>query len=217
MRWVILPTFDRGATADDVDGWLRAARAVEQEQADVIFSDVDVNLPDSYGGGDATWDLETAVPLDELPTVLALLTPGRGPLRSCVRVALDPVRTGSQPMAGPRVKRTLLLTVKSGTEHAVVEQFEQSMAAMADHVPEIRSWSLSRVDPDRSAPPWTHVWEQEFVDFAGLRRGYLTADYHVTAVERWFDPEIPGAIVETVVAHLMRWAQRPVLARDASV
>jgi hypothetical protein len=212
-RWVLLPAFGQEAAADDVDGWLRAARAVEQEHPDVHSSDVELDLPPSFGGGDATWDLETAVPLDQLPVVTALTTPGTGPLRSCDRVALDPVRMGFDPFPGPRVKRTLLLTVKPGTAQALVERFELSMAAMAEHIPEIRSWSLSRVDRERSDAGWTHVWEQEFVDLDGLRRGYMQAAYHVTAVERWFDPEIPGAVVEPAVAHLMRPAYRPVIGR----
>jgi hypothetical protein len=35
--------------------------------------------------------------------------------------------------------------------------------------------------------------------------------YHWTGVERWFDPEIPGAIVDPDLAHLIRDARGPVL------
>ena len=213
MRWLFLPTFEQGAATEDIEGWLRSVRAVEQEHPEVHFSDVDLDLPDSFGGGDATWDLETTVALDQLPAVTALATPGTGPLHSCARVALDSVRMGFDPFPGPRVKRTLLLTVKPDTAQADVERFESSMAAMAEYIPEIRSWSLSRVDRARSNVAWTHAWEQEFVDLDGLRKGYLRAAYHLTAVERWFDSEIPGAIVvETAVAHLMRLVYRPVVA-----
>jgi hypothetical protein len=210
-RWVLVASFGRASVAGEVDDWLRAARAV-RELPGVLSSDVDLDLTDSFGGGDATWDLEVDVPLEELPAVQALTTPGSAALRACERVALQPVLTGSDPFDGPRLKRTLLLGVDPSTPDAVVEQFELSMAAMAEHVSAIRSWALSRVDPTRSTGPWTHAWEQEFADLDGLRRGYLRAPYHLTAVERWFDHEIPGAIVdESTVAHLVRPAEAAVL------
>lgn len=209
-RWVLLPTFDPGAPRTAVEGWLRTARALAQDPR-VTMSDVDLDLPDSVGGGDATWDLETSVPPEELPGLRDLTTPGSGPLRACDRTALIPLRTGSDPFDGPRVKRTLLLTVASGTKPEVVEQFERSVAGMPEHVPEIRSWSLSRLDPARTTSTWTHAWEQEFASLEGLQRGYMRAAYHITAVDRWFDPETPGAIVESTVAHLVRPAAGPVL------
>lgn len=214
-RWVLLPTFVEGASAQALDDWLGAARAVEHEHSAVLSSDVGLDLPDSFGGGDATWELSTTAPLDEIPVARALLTPGTGPLAGCVRLALRPIRTGLDPFLGPRFKRTLLLTVQPGTEPSVVERFEVSLAGMAEHIPEIRSWSLSRVDRERSTADWTHVWEQEFADLAGFR-AYMRADYHVTAVERWFDREIPGSIVQSTVANLLRPANGPVLGRAAA-
>ena len=92
-----------------------------------------------------------------------------------------------------------------------MRRFERSLQAMPRHIPEIRSWSLSRVRAERSDERWTHVWEQEYADVAGLRVAYMRSPYHWTGVDRWFDPEMPCSIVEPRLAHMFRWADRPVL------
>ena len=51
----------------------------------------------------------------------------------------------SKSAAQPRVKRTLALTVRAGTPERDIELFERSLAAMPEHIPEIRSWALSRM------------------------------------------------------------------------
>ncbi|WP_439117653.1 hypothetical protein [Nocardia nova] len=45
----------------------------------------------------------------------------------------------------------------------------------------------------------------------GLNGDYLLHPYHWTCVDRWFDPEMPGAIVDPAIAHLYRWADGPLL------
>jgi hypothetical protein len=82
---------------------------------------------------------------------------------------------------------------------------------MPDYIPEIRSWSLSRVRPVTSNARWTHVWEQEYVDVGGLNVAYIRHPYHRTGVDRWFDPEVPCSIVEPHLAHMFGWADRPML------
>ena len=216
-RWVLLPTFKAGAATDDVDRWVRAVRALEQEHPEIRRSDVDLDLPPGFGGGDATWDLETPGSLGLPDAVDLLVGPESAVVERCARVALDPVAGEVDTFDGPRVKRTLLLTVRAGTTPEVVERFEASMAEMGSRVPEIRSWALSRVDPARSDGSWTHAWEQEFGKMDDLLRGYMRADYHLTAVDRWFDPEIPGSIVEPSVANLVRPANAPVLLFDHPV
>ncbi|MBL1078506.1 Dabb family protein [Nocardia sp. 2] len=122
---------------------------------------------------------------------------------------LTPVAAHVAPCAADRrIKRTLLLTVRPGTAADVLERFESDLMAMASHIPAIKSWSLSRVSGDSR---WTHVWEQEFESPDGLNGDYLLHPYHWTHVDRWFDPEIPGSIVEPAIAHLYRWADGPVL------
>lgn len=213
-RWILVPRFAPTASSAQVDRWVESARRAAQVSPQVSFSDAGLDLPDSFGGGDATWDLTTSVPPEDIPAVAALLVADGRPLRSWDRVALDPVVRGFSALSGARIKRTLLLAVQPTAAESVVERFERSLAAMAEHIGEIASWSLSRVDRARSTVGWTHVWEQEFADLDGLRRGYLRSDYHLTAVDRWFDTEIPGAIAQPAVAHLVRSAAGAVLLPD---
>ncbi|MDI2131964.1 Dabb family protein [Yinghuangia seranimata] len=153
------------------------------------------DLPGSVGGTGATWDATG----DEPPT------------GATEALALTPVRSQAVPLDGRRVKRTLLLTVREGTPAEVVERFEADLTAMPEHITSIRGWALSRVDQARTPSVWTHVWEQEFADVEGLTGEYLMHPYHWTYVDRWFDGEQPGSIVEPRLAHVFRWADGPVL------
>jgi hypothetical protein len=159
------------------------------------------HLPGSVGGGDATWD----VGAPRLPD------PGRRGVHVLDAVALAPLCSGHVPLPGPRVKRTLLLRVRPGTPPAAQDRFEAELAAMPRYIATIRSWALSRVDPGPAASRWTHVWEQEYESVDGLRGDYMSSPYHWAGVDRWFDAEVPGSIVEPEVAHVFYAAPAPVL------
>ncbi|MFD0902975.1 Dabb family protein [Actinomadura sediminis] len=149
------------------------------------------DLPGSVGGRGASWDLAAGAPPD---------VPGTE------AVALSEIASAHVELTGPRVKRTLLLTVRPGTPPGVVAAFEADLMAMPRHIPAIRSWALSR-----TTGAWTHAWEQEFADESGLTGQYLLHPYHWTYVDRWFDAELPTAIVLPRIAHLYRAAPGPVL------
>lgn len=151
------------------------------------------DLPGSVGGLGATWDAVGE----------------RAPEGAAEAVALQPVGVRQVPLDGRRVKRTLLLSVRPGTPDETVRRFEADVMAMPDHITTIRSWALSRVATPGSV--WTHVWEQEFADVAGLTGEYLMHPYHWTYVDRWFDGEMPGSIVAPKLAHVFRWVDGPVL------
>ncbi len=159
-------------------------------------------IPGSVGGLGVVWDLTTDLDLE------ALQLPS-----DADAVPLATIAEHRSPQAGPRVKRTLLLTIAPGTPADVIERFERDTVAMPDHIGSIRSWALSRVDTSvpGASTRWTHVWEQEFADVAGLVGEYLLHPYHWTHVDRWFDGEMPGHIVEPAIAHLYREASGPVL------
>ncbi|MEV0599960.1 Dabb family protein [Streptomyces sp. NPDC050315] len=163
------------------------------------------DLPGSFGGRGATWD----VTADRSPVALAA---GLGLPEPLDTVALAPVRGRVVPLCGPRVKRTLFLAVRAGTPAGLIERLEADLLAMPGHISTIRSWSLSRVDQALTPSRWTHVWEQEYADVEGLTGEYLGHPFHWTCVDRWFDGEIPGAgIVEPQLAHVFRWSREPVL------
>ncbi|MGW4534070.1 Dabb family protein [Nocardia sp. NPDC004340] len=195
-RWVILTA----PPADDADGRLAAFASAASANPAVAHCSAGVDLPGSAGGLGALWDLTT----ESTPSAVLPGLPGAADL-----VPLAPVHARVVRLDTPRrVKRTLLLTVREGTSPDTVSRFESDLMAMPAHIPAIRSWSLSRV-PGHAR--WTHVWEQEFADPDGLNGDYLLHPYHWTHVDRWFDAEIPGSIVDPAIAHLYRWADGPVL------
>jgi len=182
-RWVVQLRLDEAAVLDGLPG--SAGR----------------HLPGSVGGADATWDVVSA-------TVPASGTDG---VHVVDAVALVPLAGVHVPVAGPRIKRTLLVRVRSGTPGEVQAQFEAELAAMPRYIDTIRSWALSRIDQDAAPSPWTHAWEQEYESVAGLRGEYMTNPYHWAGVDRWFDGEMPTAIVEPSLVHVFYEATGPVL------
>jgi len=192
-RWVIR------TPATDFAPAVAAARADHE----VVACSAGTDLPGTVGGLGKTWDLTTtARPSAVLPDLSA----------SADAVPLTPVAAHHVPYAGRRIKRTLLLRLRPGTSDDIRARFEADLTAMPAHITAIRSWALSRVDAARHpSTQWTHVWEQEFTDPDGLNGEYLLHPYHWTHVDRWFDAEIPGAIVEPAIAHLFRWADEPIL------
>ncbi|QLY34893.1 Dabb family protein [Nocardia huaxiensis] len=180
-----------------------------------------IDLPGSQGGSGAVVDLAADIaPAAALPALFAAdadpAASGTFPaaasgaeVAGAEAIPLLPVasRIASCDSAR-RIKRTLLLTVRAGTPAAVVDRFEADLMAMPAHITAIKSWALSRVSGESR---WTHVWEQEFESPEGLNGDYLLHPYHWTHVDRWFDPEVPGSIVEPAIAHLYRWADGPVL------
>lgn len=191
-RWILLH-----ATAPEDVVLSLAARP------DVSHCSAGADLPGSVGGPGAVWDLTTDTDLSSLSGIPA----------DADAVPLATIASRVVPYDGPRVKRTLLLSVKAGTPDDVTERFEQDTMAMPDHIGSIGSWALSRVDTSvaGASTRWTHVWEQEFVDADGLNGEYLLHAYHWTYVDRWFDTEVPGHVVEPAIAHLYRAATGPVL------
>lgn len=204
-RWVVLVWFRATAEPGEVESWLAAAKAL-----DVPQSSLSQNLPGSRGGSDAVWDLRTpGDSLARLPVLVELL--GASCIASTEAIALDPIASSYQPLEGARIKRTLALAVHEGTPASQIHLFERSLQGMPHHIPEIRSWSLSRVRAERADGRWTHVWEQEYAAVEGLRVAYMRSPYHWAGVDRWFDPEMPCSIVNPQLAHMFRWADGPVL------
>lgn len=200
-RWVILtPAPVEPETADDISTLAKEAAG----RPGVRTCSASPDLPGSVGGLGMTWDLTA----DVTPTAVLPDLPSQAEV-----VPLLPVASRAVPLAGPRVKRTLLLAVRPGTPPDVVARFEADLTAMPEHISAIRSWALSRVDTAQpgASTRWTHAWEQEFADVDGLTGEYLLHPYHWGYVDRWFDAEMPDSIVEPDLAHLFRMADGPVL------
>jgi hypothetical protein len=97
--------------------------------------------------------------------------------------------------------RCLVMAVDNGTPASAIRQFERDLLEMPGHVSAIRNWALGDVVAGGGRRRWTHIWEQEFVDIAGLEGEYMTHPVHWGLVDGWFDPECPQRIVDPMLIH----------------
>lgn len=194
------------ALADDIRA-LAAAYSVSRQL-------VAPTLPGSHFGGDliAHFAFDDAAQCAAFDTALAPL------LAVPTVVSVDGVAYQSgaggrsdDPGLANGVYRVLLLSVDEGTDPALVERFEAETRMMPHYIPAIRNWQLSRVDTATGARRWTHVWEQEYADAAGLMGPYMMHPYHWARIDRWFDPECPDRIVDARLCHSFCAMQASVL------
>jgi hypothetical protein len=80
-------------------------------------------------------------------------------------------------------------------------RFARETRAMPRHVRSIRRWQLSTPLETNGSRPWTHVWEQEYDDLAGLHGPNMLHPCHWGEVDRWFDPEDPDWLVDPLLCH----------------
>ncbi len=97
--------------------------------------------------------------------------------------------------------RCLVFSVDHDAAGGDVRRLETDLLLMPRYVSSIRNWSLGRVVSARGRRPWTHVWEQEFDEVAGLEGEYMVHPIHWGLVDGWFDPECPQRIVDPFLIH----------------
>lgn len=172
---------------------LRAAAA----RSGACRSLVAPTLSGSRNGGDVLvqlrFDGEQVAFADDFDTVLAD--------RAISRVNGATYRGAAVRSGTGTVYRALLLRVSPDADPATVAEFEHELAMMTSHIPTIAAWQLSRVDDAVGDTEWTHVFEQEFTDVAGLMGPYLMHPVHWAVVDRWFDPETTDVIIRDRVCH----------------
>ncbi|MBW2269248.1 MAG: hypothetical protein JRH16_11775 [Deltaproteobacteria bacterium] len=207
--------------AETLGGAAGRVDAIEQSHAGV-------HLPGCVGAGDLTWDflVSDAAALEALSREAAEQETWRmlGALgdedlarrAGCGYSAsvLEPFAASASQPAGFGIKRTNLVRIRPGSPSSAVSQWCREVPLLADHVPAIRNWSLSRVvgfvgDPAPVA--WTHAWEQDFETIEGLHEDYMLSPYHWGHLDGWYDPEMPWSIVEPELAHLFCPASESVL------
>lgn len=170
-----------------------------------------VVAPPGMGAGAITWDLVLDADAPITPgDVLAHEAAHRlaGAVTVVTEVGLDPIAAAGVALEGPRIKRTLLCTVRPGAPPESVARFEADLAEMPAHIHTIRSWALSRTT---GRTRFTHAWEQEYATLDGLTGEYMLHPFHWTTVDAWFDPEVPDHVVDPVLAHLYAEYPGPVL------
>jgi hypothetical protein len=153
------------------------------------------HLPGSVGGPGASMEIDADAPVtvDDVPA----------PADSVVDIVVlgeTLEARARQPDLCDGIKRTLLLRVDDGTPGEVIDAFERDLLGMPRHIPAIRNWRLSRISS--SSAGWTHAWEQEYVEPAGLLEDYMGSPYHWGVVDGWFDAEDPRCIVAPDLIHV---------------
>lgn len=178
-------------------GELRDAAAVCGAQRALV----EPTLPGARNGGDILMHLRFDAPAQWDCAAVAF---DRALADPAVQRVNGATYTGSPVTATQKrgsVYRTLLLRVQPDTDEAAVARFEDDLRLLPRYVTSICTWQLSRVESAIGTSPWTHVFEQEFVDVDGLMGPYLMHPIHWAHVDRWFDPECPEVIVRDRVCH----------------
>ena len=226
IRQISLITLREGASPDRVAGLESALATAAETHEGILHSQAGRHLPGSLCA-DYTWDVALdgqTTPGIEVLQSSPSLRPHFHPTEDgepALVAHVDTVRfehqhgANPEPAIGPCIKRTLLLSVQPGTPADQQEQFERDMMRMPEYIPEIRNWALSRTDTALQPTAWTHVWEQEYEDLAGLQGGYMTSPFHWGLIDGWFDPECPKRIVENRFAHVYCEAPASVLAWES--
>jgi hypothetical protein len=151
----------------------------------------------AFGSEQQVWDAYASTAFQEL--VLAM-TPAQGATVDWMVYGADHFDTSrSQGKTG--LWRCLCMAVDDGTPAARIRQFERDLLEMPGPVQSIRNWTLGAVVASGGRRRWTHVWEQEFVDVAGLEGEYMVHPVHWGLVDGWFDPECPQRIVDPMLIH----------------
>lgn len=188
------------------DRVLDALRAAA-ERSGALRALVEPTLPGSRNGGDILVHLRFANEADwEKSDFDEALTDPAITRVNGVTYQGAPFRRGSGT-----VYRALLLRVPPEVEAETVAAFESELSMMPRYVPTITAWQLSRVEQAVGTSEWTHVFEQEFTDVAGLMGPYLMHPIHWAVVDRWFDPETTDMIVRDRVCHSFCELSGPVL------
>jgi hypothetical protein len=163
-------------------------------------------LPRAINGGQVMWravlatesDYWTCVASPEWRTTI-------DPLISPFSIDSVIYRTGMSHCSAGRqrrgVWRCLVLSVDASTSANTVRQFEKDVLLMPTFVSAIRNWSLSPIIVASGHRRWTHIWEQEFDDVAGLEGEYMLHPIHWGLVDGWFDLECPQRIVDPWLIH----------------
>jgi hypothetical protein len=174
--------------------------------------------PGVWNGGDLIWRAEyrdeghyrEAEQSDRFreSAAAALANPARVRLVEHVAFASG-VSGGTSPRRG--VYRVALFCANRDPARERVARFASETTAMPRHVTAIRRWQLATPIQASGSRPWTHVWEQEYDDLAGLTGPYMLHPCHWGHVDRWFDPEDPDWLIDPVLCHSFCETNAPVI------
>jgi hypothetical protein len=164
-------------------------------------------LPNVYNGGDAIWRgsfadaaaCDAAFASDAWKPAAAVLTDRN--LVTHVDRATFATGLSGERVQTPGLYRVALFCANVRPDEDRLQSFGEETAALAEHVRTIGRWQLSTTRDGDGLRQWTHVWEQEYADLDGLNGAYMLHPSHWARAERWFDPEYPDYLVDTMLVH----------------
>lgn len=105
--------------------------------------------------------------------------------------------------AGAGIWRALIFRVVPAGFPDAAAALEAQTLLMPRYIPAIRSWALSPTSFCEGPRNFTHVWEQEFDDVAGLTGDYMNHPVHWGLVDSWFDAECPNYVVDPYLVQVV--------------
>lgn len=201
---LIIPTFAPDRRADAMATIEAASAAIGATS--LLFAPT---LPGVYNGGDAIW--RASFP-DKAARDAALASPAWAP---AARLLADPAITPhvdtvgfanatlGGPVDGGGLYRVALFRASIDPTPDRLAAFAAQTATLPRAITAIRRWQIATATPGEASGlhGWTHVWEQEYADRAGLEGPYMMHPAHWAHVERWFDPEYPEFLVHPLLVH----------------
>lgn len=179
-----------GANPADICGLLRDRLA---DLPGFLHLALGANLPGSWGASDCTLDLLFEHDPGQSLTERLVELPGTSRLE---RHAYRRIGGGLRESGlANGIWRTLLLHIRPDADPVQRAALERDLLRMPAYMPGIRNWQLSAVIGDSR---WSYVWQQEFASLGDLQGEYLAHPYHWGWVDRWFDPEFPEWLVDSI-------------------
>jgi hypothetical protein len=173
--------------------------------------------PGVWNGGDLLWRAEyaseatwrAAEASDALRGARALLA-DRARVAHVEQVAFARgTLGGASPPRG--LYRVALFCANQRPSAERLAAFARETATLPRHVHSIRRWQLATPLQASGSRQWTHVWEQEYDDLAGLNGPYMLHPCHWGHVDRWFDPEDPDWLIDPQLCHTFCETSAPVI------
>lgn len=180
-------------------------------------------LPGVYNGGDFLWRVsfagravaDAALASEAGMAIRTLIAESRA-VTSLDEAAFETGQSGGRADAPNGLYRVAMFCANRNPTPERLAAFARDTQIMPDHVRTILRWELSRATDASGAMPWTHLWEQEYADRAGLDGAYMLHPVHWAHVERWFDTEYPDYLVAPRLVHSFCAINRAILNQVAS-
>jgi hypothetical protein len=202
-----LITFARGASASARDALVAELREAARRTgaSSTLLAPTCAGV---WNGGDLIWRSEYAGEDACRAAVPALDDPARVARVehvACARGALG----GRSPRRG--LYRVALFCANRNPDAERLARFAGETSAMPRRIAAIRRWQLATPVEASGSRAWTHVWEQEYDDLAGLSGPYMLHPCHWSEVDRWFDPEEPDWLIDPLLCHSFCETDAPVI------